>query len=49
MNVVTLCPECHYQEDFGQNTKLYEDCIEKYLKKIYGLNWKKEELIYKKY
>ena len=20
-NIVTLCPECHYQEDFGQDTK----------------------------
>ena len=21
-NIVTLCPGCHYQEDFGQDTKL---------------------------
>ena len=48
-NIVTLCPECHFQEDFGQNTKLYEDYIENYLKGIYGTNWSKEELIYKKY
>jgi 5-methylcytosine-specific restriction endonuclease McrA len=48
-NIVTLCPECHYQEDFGQDTKLYEDYIEKYLKNIYGTNWSKEKLIYKKY
>lgn len=48
-NIVTLCPECHYQEDFGQDTKLYEDYIENYLKGIYGTNWSKENLIYKKY
>lgn len=48
-NVVTLCPECHYQEDFGQNTKYYEQYIENYLKGIYGANWSKEKLIYKKY
>ena len=45
-NIVTLCPECHYQEDHGLNTQLY---IEKYLKNVYGLNWNKEKLIYKKY
>ena len=48
-NVVTLCPECHYQEDFGQDTKLYENYIESYLKSIYGQNWNKDKLIYKKY
>lgn len=48
-NVVTLCPKCHYEEDHGQNTKLYEDYIENYLKDIYGANWCKEKLIYKKY
>lgn len=48
-NVVTLCPECHFQEDFGLNSKLYEKKIENYLKGIYGANWSKENLIYKKY
>ena len=48
-NIVTLCPECHYQEDHGLNTQLYEDYIEKYLKNVYGLNWNKEKVIYKKY
>lgn len=47
-NIVTLCSECHFQEDFGKHTKLYEDYIEKYLKRIYGENWSKEKLIYKK-
>lgn len=48
-NIVTLCPKCHYQEDHGLNTELYEDCIESYLKGIYGANWDKNKLIYKKY
>lgn len=48
-NIVTLCPECHFQEDLGQDTKLYEEYIENYLKGIYGTNWSKENLIFKKY
>ena len=48
-NIVTLCRECHYEEDFGQNTKLYEDYIESYLKSIYGEEWDKSKLVYKKY
>ena len=23
-NVVTLCPQCHYEEDFGKDSKVYE-------------------------
>lgn len=48
-NIVTLCPYCHYEEDFGQNTKLYEQQIESYLKSKYGTNWDKTKLIYSKY
>ncbi len=48
-NIVTLCPECHFEEDHGQNTKLYEDYIENYLKGIYEAEWDKKKLIYKKY
>ena len=48
-NIVTLCPECHYKEDFGKDSKLYEETIKQYLKSIYGENWNKEKLIYKKY
>jgi len=48
-NIVTACPECHYKEDFGQDTKLYEKRMEDYLKSQYGDNWNKEKLIYKKY
>lgn len=48
-NIVTLCSECHYEEDYGLNTQHYEDYIENYLKDIYGANWDKSKLIYKKY
>lgn len=48
-NVVTLCPGCHFQEDHGQDTKRYEEYIENYLKSIYGAEWNKENLIYKKW
>lgn len=48
-NIVTLCPKCHYEEDFGQNTNFYEAIIESYLKGIYGPNWSKEDLIYRKW
>lgn len=48
-NIVTLCPECHYEEDHGQNTQDYEDYIENYLKGIYGAEWNKENLIYRKW
>ena len=47
--IVTLCPECHYEEDYGLNTQHYEDYIETYLKGIYGADWDKNKLIYKKY
>lgn len=47
-NIVTLCSECHYEEDFGQNTKLYEQKIREYLKSKYK-DWNEEKLIYKKY
>ena len=48
-NIVTLCLNCHYEEDFGQNTKLYEEQIKNYLKDYYGSNWSISDLIYKKY
>lgn len=48
-NIVTLCLECHFEEDFGKDTKLYEERIKTYLKGIYGANWSIEKLIYKKY
>ena len=48
-NIVTLCPKCHYEEDFGKDSKVYEYSIENYLRNYYGENWSKEKLIYKKY
>lgn len=48
-NIVTLCPACHYEEDFGKYTKLYEFKIQIYLKSKYGANWDKSKLVYKKY
>lgn len=48
-NVVTLCPDCHYQEDFGLNCKWYEKRIEEYLRNYYGDSWSRDKLIYKKY
>ena len=47
-NIVTMCPECHYKEDFGQDTKIYEDKIKTYLKRKYN-DWKEENLYYTKY
>lgn len=34
---------------FGQDTKLYEEYIENYLRDIYGSDWSKEKLIYNKW
>ena len=48
-NIVTLCPKCHWEEDLGLNTKIYEEAIENHLKGIYGANWDKSKLVYKKY
>lgn len=47
-NIVTLCPECHYEEDNGKNSKEYDKKIEEYLKKCYK-DWNKEKLVYKKW
>lgn len=48
-NVVTLCPQCHYEEDFGKDSKVYEYSIENYLRNYYGTSWNKENLYYNKY
>ena len=47
-NIVTLCSKCHYEEDFGKDSKVYEYSIENYLRNYYGESWNKEKLIYKK-
>lgn len=48
-NIYTGCPDCHGEQDNGLNTKLYDLKVENYLKGIYGANWDKSKLIYKKY
>ena len=47
-NIVTLCPECHFKEDMGRDTKLYEQKIKTYLTSKYG-ELKVSDLIYKKF
>lgn len=47
-NIVTLCPACHYEEDFGKNTKLYEQKIKEYLESKYQ-NWNELNLKYNKW
>ena len=48
-NIFTSCEDCHREQDNGNNTKLYDQVAEKHLKQIYGANWNKKNLIYKKY
>lgn len=48
-NIFTACENCHIEQDNGKDTKLYDKKAEKHLKQIYGANWDKEKLVYKKY
>lgn len=48
-NIYTGCSECHIEQDNGLNTKLYDLKVENHLKGIYGANWDKSKLVYKKY
>lgn len=48
-NIFTACENCHREQDNGKDSKLYTKKAEKHLKDIYGTNWSKENLIYKKY
>lgn len=48
-NIFTACDFCHSEQDNGLNTEEYTTKAENYLKSIYGSNWNKEKLIYKKY
>ena len=47
-NVFTACEDCHREQDNGKNTKLYDEKAEIHLKGIYGANWNKKNLVYKK-
>ena len=46
-NVVTMCPECHFEEDMGKDTKVYEQKVKTYLQSKYD-EWRPSELIYRK-
>lgn len=48
-NIYTGCSDCHREQDDGLNIKVYDLKVENYLKGIYGANWDKSKLIYKKY
>ncbi len=47
-NIYTGCSNCHQEQDNGLNTKEYDLKVENHLKGIYGANWDKSKLIYKK-
>lgn len=48
-NIFTACDNCHREQDNGLNSKEYDLKAENYLKSIYGVNWDKSKLVYKKY
>lgn len=48
-NIFTACDKCHFEQDNGLNSKEYTGRAENYLKGIYGRNWDKSKLVYKKY
>lgn len=47
-NIITVCPECHHEQDNGKNTEYYDKLAKLYIENIYK-NWEKEKVIYKKY
>jgi len=48
-NIFTACDKCHSEQDNGLNSKEYTEKAENYLKGIYGRNWDKSKLVYRKY
>lgn len=48
-NTFTACEDCHREQDNGLHSKEYTEIAENYLKSIYGPDWDKSKLIYKKY
>lgn len=46
-NIVTACPTCHYEYDFGKDNKKMIDKTKRHLKKQYD-DWNIETLTYKK-
>lgn len=47
-NIFTACDSCHHEQDNGKNTKDYDRLAEIHLFSCYP-NWKKKDLIYRKY
>lgn len=47
-NIVTLCQNCHFAYDNSAQRQYLKKCIRQYLIKIYGEDWKEENLVYKK-
>lgn len=46
-NILTLCPECHYEYDYGNNREFMHECFKEYLQSKYK-DWDKEKLVYRK-
>ncbi len=47
-NIFTACEDCHREQDNGKNTEFYNKKAERHLRRIYGANWDKSKLVYKK-
>lgn len=47
-NVFTACENDHREQDNGLHSKEYTEKAEKHLKSIYGGEWDKSKLVYKK-
>lgn len=47
-NIVTLCQNCHFAYDNSAQRPYLKKYIKEYLQKVYGEEWKEENLIYKK-
>lgn len=48
-NIFTACEDDHREQDNGLRSKEYTEIAERHLKGIYGANWDKSKLIYRKY
>lgn len=48
-NIFTACENCHIEQDNGNYTKEYDIKVENHFKNIYGADWDKSKLVYKKY
>lgn len=47
-NIFTACNDCHREQDNGMNTLELERKVEIYLQNYYGVEWNKNNLIYRK-